>query len=542
MSAILSNRVKNHITNSLKDFLPIDDCKNEEEKILSRGLAAIALAGLTGLKYSDTTKYITDGTKDNGVDAVFHDATRNKLFLIQSKWSNKGTSTIGTGDLRKFISGTYDLLNEEWGKFNARVKAISAEISSGIRQDPEIVLVAAYNSDNPISEDCEEIIQEFLGDNNSDSQDVVSFQRFDLKRLIRAIKSAKSGSMTDIEANLLHWGEQTDPYYSIYGKVSCADIAQWHEEHGDLLFTENIRNTLSDSEINGQIESSLIKSPKEFWYLNNGITAIADNLKRKPIGLGEQRESSYWKISNIKIVNGAQTTGAISSAYLKDPTAVKQAYVQVKIISLENTPLDLAGKITTATNTQNKVEPKDFLALEELQDGLAEGFRKIGIQYCFRRGEKVLDSSKGLDVQELAMTLAVTSDLMADVVIAKRNAGSLTDPNGHYRKLFSDSLSATEVWKRVQRYRTVRETLETFANTLSGKSAQLAVHGNRFIEHLALKSKSGVSTRKDIEKIHNLLDNAIQTRFPDSYLAVLFKNAKKCDKLEDDVLKALKKP
>ncbi|MBK7719151.1 MAG: AIPR family protein [Simplicispira sp.] len=94
------------------------------------------------------------------------------------------------------------------------------------------------------------------------------------------------------------------------------------------------------------------------------------------------------------------------------------------MISLEDSPLDLAGKITTATNTQNKVEPKDFLALEDLQDGLAESFRKIGIQYCYRRGEKVIDQSKGLDVQELAMTLAVSSDSMSDVVMAKRNVGS----------------------------------------------------------------------------------------------------------------------
>ena len=355
MSTILANRVKNHITTSIRDVLDLSDCNNDEEKILSRGLASIALSGLTGLKYNEISKYITDGSKDNGIDAVYYDPSRNKLFLIQAKWSNKGTSTIATGDLRKFIAGTYDLLNEEWGKFNEKFKAISTEISKGIRNDPEIVLIATYNSDNPISSECKEIVDEFLKENNSDSQDVVAFEKFELKRIIRCVKAAKAGSKTDIEVNLLQWGEQADPYYSVYGKVSCADIAQWYVEHGDLLFTENIRNTLSDSDINLQIESSLLKSPKDFWYLNNGITAIADGIKRKLIGLGEQRDSSYWKISNIKIVNGAQTTGSIFSAHNKDSKATPQAYVQVKIISLEDSPLDLAGKITTATNTQNKV-------------------------------------------------------------------------------------------------------------------------------------------------------------------------------------------
>lgn len=534
MSTILANRVKNHITTAIRDVLDLSDCNNEEEKILSRGLAAIALSGLAGLKYNEVSRYITDGSKDNGIDAVYYDLSRNKLFLIQAKWSNKGTSTIGTGELHKFVSGTYDLLNEEWAKFNEKFKAISAEISIGIRNDPEIVLVATYNSDNPISPECKDLINDFLNENNSDSQDVVSFEKFELKRIIRCIKAAKAGSKTDIEVNLLQWGEQVDPYYSVYGKVSCADIAQWYIEHGDLLFTENIRNTLPDSDINLQIESSLLKSPKEFWYLNNGITAIADGIKRKPIGLGEQRESSYWKISNIKIVNGAQTTGSIFNAHNKNSKATPQAYVQVKIISLEDSPLDLSGKITTATNTQNKVEPKDFLALEDFQDSLSESFRKIGIQYCFRRGEKVIDQSKGLDVQELAMTLAVGSDLMSDVVMAKRNVGSLTDPNGHYRKLFTQSIDAVAAWERVKRYRQVRISLEKLIENQTGRSAQLSVHGNRFLEHIALSENT--LTSEGIEKIHKRLDDGIQSTYPESYLAVLFKNAKKCEVLANKMI------
>ena len=125
MSTILANRVKNHITTSIRDVLDLSDCKNDEEKILSRGLAAIALSGLTGLKYNEISRYITDGTKDNGIDAVYYDPSRNKLFLIQAKWSNKGASTIGTGELHKFFTGTYDLLNEEWTKFNEKFKIIS---------------------------------------------------------------------------------------------------------------------------------------------------------------------------------------------------------------------------------------------------------------------------------------------------------------------------------------------------------------------------------------------------------------------------------
>jgi hypothetical protein len=535
LSTILTNRIKNHIDSALRDAMYLEDCQEDAANIYSRGLVGICLAGLSGQSYATVVDYITDGTKDNGIDGVYYDAGRNKIYIIQAKWSTKGTGTIDTGDLRKFLAGAYDLLNEEWSKFNKRFQAIAPTISTGIRKDPEIVLVAAFNSDNPVSDDCQRIVQNFLDENNSDSQEVVSFKTFDLKHLIRTMKVVKSGAKSDIEVNLLQWGEQKEPYYAIYGKVSCADVAEWYKLHDELLFSENIRGTLAESEINSQIEAELQTNPTDFWYLNNGITAIAEEVKRKPIGLGDQRESSYWNASNIKIVNGAQTTGSIAKVYAKNPKAVRKAYVQIKIISLDSAPIDIANRITTATNTQNKVEPKDFLALDANQDGIAESFKRLGIQYCFRRGEKVMDNLNGLDVQELAMTLAVTGTNIANVVVAKRNAGSLTDPNGYYQKIFDQPIVAKEAWEAVKRWRAANEAVAHFAATVSGREAQLAVHGNRFLEHLLTQNNVKTIDTATINTYHKALKSAVDSLYSDCYLAVLFKNAKKCEALRNRV-------
>lgn len=532
MSIILSNRVKNHIESIVREHLYLADARSDDSKLLSRGIAAICLAGLAGVTYAQVAKYIVDGTGDNGIDGVFYDSPRNKLYIVQSKWSTKGTSTIDTGDLRKFIAGVYDLLNEDWKKFNPRVEAIADEISKAIRNDPEIVLVAAYNSDNSISPDCQTIVKEFLDENNSESQEVVTFRAFELKRLLRTIKTIKSGAKSDVDLNLLQWGEQKEPYYAIYGKVSCADVAEWYVSHEDLLFSENIRNTLSESDINVQIESALLNSPAEFWYLNNGITAIADDILRKPISLGDQKESAYWKVGNLKIVNGAQTTGSIAKAYSKDPKAVRQAYVQVKVISLEHAPIDIANRITTATNTQNRVEAKDFLALDPRQDGIAESMKKLGIQYCYRRGERVADPTRGLEVQELAMALAISSDNMASVTIAKRNAGSLTDPNAYYQKLFDKPIEGSKGWELVKKWRAASAAVSSYASTLEGRDAQLAVHGNRFIEHVLLTTEGAFTTER-LAKIHAALRGLVdEIHGSDCYLAVLFKNTKKCEVLQ----------
>lgn len=532
MSTILTNRLKNHIDSVVKDHLDLSDCGDDRSKIYTRGIVAICVSGLSGRPYHQIGKYVTDGSGDNGIDGAYYDSSKNKLYIIQSKWSNKGTGTIETGDLRKFIAGAYDLLNEDWKRFNARLNVVSSEISQGLRKDPEIVLIAAFNSDNPISSECNQIIVEFLSENNTEFQEVVSFKSYGLSSLVRAMKSNKSGAKTDVEINLLQWGEQAEPYYALYGKVSCADVAEWYKVHEELLFTENIRSSLADSAINSQIEGTLLQTPSDFWYLNNGITAIADEVLRKPIGLGDQRDSSFWSIKNLKIVNGAQTTSSIARAYKRDSSKVKRAYAQIKVISLEKAPIDIANRITSATNTQNRVEAKDFLALEPIQDGLSEAFKKLGIQYCYRRGEKVIDPAVGLDVQELAMTLAVSSGDVGAAVIAKRNAGFLTDLNEYYPKLFSSSIDVVSAWDNVKKHRVTSEELARYSATLSGRKAQIAVHGNRLIEHLLMRLPTSDINQAALDDVFKKLSSGIDSLFgAECYLAVLFKNTKKCEAL-----------
>lgn len=531
MSKILASRISTHIATSIKDFLFIDDCKDDENNILSRGLVAICLSAISGLPYKDVAKYVTDGVNDRGIDGCYYDANKNKLYLIQSKWSSGGTKTIGSGDVHKFIKGVYEVLELDWKKFNNRFSAISTEISTGVSKDPEIVLITAFNSDNPLSSECTEIFKKFLSDNNTDDQDVVSCMSFPLTRMIRAIKNSKSGGKSDVELSLLEWGEHKDPYYAIYGKISCADVAEWYKEHGDLLFSENIRYTLTSSEINKNISESLQNHPADFWYMNNGITAICDELRRKPVSLGDQRESSLWSLSNVKIVNGAQTTSAISEAYKKSAKSVKKGYVQIKVISLAKAPLDIANQVTTATNTQNKVEPRDFLALDALQDGLSESFKKIGVQYCYRRGEVIADKSKGLEVQELALSLATCSPNMSDVVMAKRNVGSLTDPSGHYQKLFFVTLDTSKIWNDHLAWRKANKVVTDLIEAVSDRDKQIAIHGNKFIENRLVREHREAIDDSSARKVLSELKVAITDNYPEGYLAVLFKNAKKCEVL-----------
>src|SRR6266542_5638492 len=65
-----------------------------ERNRLSRSLAAFAVEKLADIAPAQAANAIVDGGNDNGVDAVFFDRLKNRLWLIQSKAG--GALTQGT--------------------------------------------------------------------------------------------------------------------------------------------------------------------------------------------------------------------------------------------------------------------------------------------------------------------------------------------------------------------------------------------------------------------------------------------------------------
>ena len=120
---------------------------------------------------------------------------------------------------------------------------------------------------------------------------------------------------------------------------------------------------LGSTEVNTTIVDTLLSSPQDFWYFNNGISALCRIVKKKPIG-GATRETGIFECYDLRVVNGAQTVGAIAHAAQKNPAAVANARVPFRLISLEQCPPDFGKKVTRYNNTQNRIDRRDFVALD----------------------------------------------------------------------------------------------------------------------------------------------------------------------------------
>ena len=174
------------------------------------------------------------------------------------------------------------------------------------------------------------------------------------------------------------------PLKSYYGQISGTELAALWQKYGRRLFNENIRSFLGNSGANDDILNTVKSEPQNFIYFNNGITILCEKIKKKPYG-GSDRAVGIFTCHGLAVVNGAQTLGSLGSLSETNSAELEKVKVLVKCISLEGSATGFGKRITIATNTQNRVDKKDFISLDTEQARLALELRLEGINYHHKR-------------------------------------------------------------------------------------------------------------------------------------------------------------
>ena len=246
--------------------------------------------------------------------------------------------------------------------------------------------------------------------------------------------------------------------------MSAADVARWFEQHQNKLFAPKIRMFLGSTEVNTTIVDTLLSSPRAFWCFNNGIRALCRIVKKNPIG-GATRETGIFECYGLHVVNGAQRVGAIADAAMKKPDAVANACVPFRIISLEHCPSDFDKKVTRYNNTQNRIDRRDFVALDIDQERIRGELLLEGVTYIYKSGETLTPSDKGFGLEEATVARACLQPDASLAVQAKREIGKLWEEieKAPYKTLFNPSVSGPSIWRAVQIVRKSRPPWQTFA-------------------------------------------------------------------------------
>jgi hypothetical protein len=279
------------------------------------------------------------------------------------------------------------------------------------------VLVIAYTGKPQLSSEVRSPIDHLLHDLNDDG-DLVSLEVLRQKELHGIVEQAALGASVDLTVMLHEYGIVREPYKAYYGQVDVADISTWGK-FGDHLYHRNIRGFKGSTEVNDSIISTVKDAPDKFLYFNNGITLLCSGLEKQPLG-GKSRTSGVFDCKGASVVNGAQTVGSIIAA-LSATGVTSTARVMVRLISLEECPPDFGSEVTRAANTQNKIEKRDFAALDEEQTRIrSEMLLSLGKEYVFRTGDHPPSPDKGCTLDDAAVALACASADIAHCMTAKR--------------------------------------------------------------------------------------------------------------------------
>ncbi|SEE27682.1 AIPR protein [Rhizobiales bacterium GAS191] len=511
---------------------------------LTRALAAFAISNAADVTAEQAAAAVVDGYDDNGLDAIYYAPEDRTLYLCQSKWSNDGAGSIDLGSTEKFIRGVTDLLGLRFDRFNDKVNRRRVALEEGINNTARIQLVVAYSGSERLGQHPKRVLNDLLAELN-DTGDVASLDVISQEQLYAVVSMGGRGAPVDIAIQLFDWGQTKAPYQAFYGQVAASDVAQWGSKWRHRIFSKNIRSFLgSSSAVNEGIAESIRKTPTQFWYLNNGITALCSKIQKRAVG-GNSREAGTFECQNVAIVNGAQTVGTLTELASTAAEELAAARVPIRLISLEDCPPEFANDVTRATNTQNRVDSRNFVALDPEQERIRAELLVDGVDYEYRQGEGEPTGPKRFGLVDATVALACSSSTPELAVQAKREISKLWEDlsRSPYKLMFNSGLLSLRLWHSVQVLRHIDDYLQTVrGNPDDSKAKSIAVNGNRLIAHIVFRNficpeigLEGFDIVRHGDTIDDLTQEAVDRVYAivdewygDSYLAHLFKNLTKC--------------
>lgn len=555
--------VRDQLRHKFDGLIDISDITNPDpverrRAFSSRALAALIACDKTGCDSETGAAMVVDGRDDGGVDAVAIGDSVPHVWLIQTKWSDKGSARFDTADVLKMIDGLRKIDQRSYSTFNPRLTRLARRATGVLDQrGAKVTLVIALMRTDPLSTEVTRYLDETIVDFNRFG-DMLDYQICLAQDIWRVVRAEASEPTVELTVKMDRWFRVAEPFDSYSGRVAAGEVADWLHQHGDRLFTRNIRKALGLTKVNATLVETLVSEPNNFWYFNNGITILCDEFESIPFSRSSPHGPVTLELKGASVVNGAQTVAATLEAVTRQPEAAEQAYVGVRVIATGRESQALPNDITKANNTQNHVERRDYVALDPVQSDIREEFA-LSLQktYVVKRGEMDPPPDSGCSVVHAAIALACAHTNPELAVRAKRDPDLLWEegPAGAYRLLFRPAPPALRIWRSVELLRTIRECLHRSQAGRDGRAAAVAEHADLLSAHIVFQY-AGLDAIDDddsewskvLQNVPAIVDKTIDwlvyhvdlTYGRNSFIASTFSSPERCRDLAEQTIEKLR--
>lgn len=345
---------------------------------------------------------ICDGSQDKGIDAIYVDDLNEEIIVFQSKTVESANKTIGDTSLKEF-AGTLNQLSTvenieliEKGNANEILKKLVADLKLKTKVGNGFTVKGIFTTNASADQNA----AEYLSSNES-------IKLFDKKKIVEVhIDFEKQGGVNDefvfdcSHVTPLNFSTLDDIATVWVFTAFASDLVKMSGIEDASLFQQNVRLALGSTKVNKAIKKSIL-DPSEhvkFQLYHNGITIICDSAKH---------ENDKITINNYVVVNGAQS---ISTLCNQRKNITEDLKIITKIVKLNTKDVGLVKKITTNSNNQNAIKPRDLQSNQSIQQRLKKEFESIdGYEFAVKRGER-LDKGKEISNEDAGRML-LTFDL-----------------------------------------------------------------------------------------------------------------------------------
>lgn len=452
--AILKKHLHEAYVAHLPNLLQPKSAEDDLRKNIDRSFSAFAVDHILRLDPKRAAKSVVDDFDDYGIDAIYYHFRSKTLYLVQAKL--KVASAFTQPEALAFTQGIRKLVNGEYSGFNANILAREAEIRRALDNCDKIEIVVAHTGEgitNHASNALAQLLADKAGGDGRLQDEVLDF---DATRTVNALHSVNAVEAVNCRIKLFNYGEATAPKVAYYGTVALSDLAELHKKHGKALYQKNIRTWLGHkTPVNEAIMETLGDKPARFQYLNNGVTALCEDISPKGGVKTEQRE---FDISGFSIINGAQTVASTHSFVTDNPRAdISEAKVMITLIKADADG-EFGKEVTRARNNQNDVKEIAFAALDEEQERIRRELQYLDIEYVYRVG----DATAGHNPNRIMVAEALQALAFFDLdprypIWMKRNLQDFLKTDGApYKEIFSQSLSSIRLANAVRVHRYIK--------------------------------------------------------------------------------------
>ncbi len=341
---------------------------------------------------------------DEGIDAVYIDEENKCISLFNFKYRPKWNVDKEQSINETFISTKYlNILQNENNTLEGKLKSLTDSIIEKNQSDEVwntiLYVVSNENKELDNSNRVLEDLRKIYG---------IETECIGLDTLVQMMSLHPAPVSTNIivsNGSILTYSEDdisTEKSYVLCVRltdlirITCDDVNLRNntnlEDESKLFNTniemnvlyENVRGYIMKSKYNNNILKTLRDEPSRFYFYNNGLTIVADNISAERINSNKK-----WKLTleNFQVINGGQTLRTIHKFAKENKDNIgklSDACVQLRIIKVNDD--DLKSRISEYTNSQNSITVEDLKSMRKEQVDLEDYLSHSDILYIRKSG------------------------------------------------------------------------------------------------------------------------------------------------------------